>query len=430
MFKRTGLLLCCVLLLLVSWAAVLGMKTPLEKQTALIALAEAQMKKGTYANAQPYLEQAVSYNTKNTRSALEMLKDVYLALDYIREYESIMGILASRDDCTAEVFGEYARYQVNRGSLAESLAVLRRGIEKTGDGALTDLYEELRYAFSYGSNIYDDVTEFQYGMIQVRSGDYWGLADSNSKIVIPCAYDAVSTLDAANNGCAVALKDGKVVTLNRRAQIIANGDMTVSEIGNLSQNMIPLRIPGGKWILANSALLSNNAEYDDLGMVFDSAVAMKKSDKWGVVSVDGKTIVPFEYDEIIMDELGRCYAQGAVFARKGDTVSLFVGGKLQPVSYEGARPFPYQGWAAVKTGGKWGYIDVTGAVRIQPQYDDALSFGGRLAPVKLGELWGYAAPSGKVVIEPQFLMAKSFYGRSAPVLTERGYFFLMLVETL
>ncbi len=62
-----------------------------------------------------------------------------------------------------------------------------------------------------------------------------------------------------------------------------------------------------------------------------------------------------------------------------------------------------------KSGEKVGFIDDTGAFKIPPTFDEALSFSEGLAAVRVGEKWGFVDESGKVVIDPQFSAA--FYFR-------------------
>lgn len=62
---------------------------------------------------------------------------------------------------------------------------------------------------------------------------------------------------------------------------------------------------------------------------------------------------------------------------------------------------------------KWGFIDTTGKIVIQPQYDDVLPFSEGLAAVmNLKEpkqpLWGYINKKGKMVIPQIYERAKSF----------------------
>jgi len=60
--------------------------------------------------------------------------------------------------------------------------------------------------------------------------------------------------------------------------------------------------------------------------------------------------------------------------------------------------------------GKWGYIDTTGKVVIQPQFVKARFFREGLAAVMVGIKWGYIDTTGKIVIQPQF-DTESVYGK-------------------
>ena len=62
----------------------------------------------------------------------------------------------------------------------------------------------------------------------------------------------------------------------------------------------------------------------------------------------------------------------------------------------------------VSIDGKWGYIDNTGTIKIQPQYDSAQPFSESLAVVRLDGKWGYIDTSGTTVVQPQFDDAHPF----------------------
>ncbi len=75
------------------------------------------------------------------------------------------------------------------------------------------------------------------------------------------------------------------------------------------------------------------------------------------------------------------------------------------------------GLATVEINGKWGYIDKTGRMVIEPQFDDTGSFSEGLAAAKktYSGLYEYIDKTGKAVIEPQFEKAGSFSEGLAPV---------------
>jgi len=435
MLKRIVIILGCVFLLFISWSSVLGMDTttPLERQIALINAADVEIERGTHINAVPMLMQALSYETEFTVSVLERLKSIHLFFGHIHEFERILNMQIARDDVSAGNFDELARHHMQQGRLADALSVLRQGVARTGDEALKYFYEQERYAFTTSRVAFEDVTAFFNSGLQVKNDGLWGLANMQGRIVIPNMYTQISTFDTADGGSIVAMRpDGAVVTVNlsNYPTAVFEADFDIVQIGNLSQDTIPLKTGNGNWILANSRLFTTGEEFEEVSVVSNSAIAIKTSDGWGVMRLNGETIVPFEYDEIIMDEVGQFYIHSTVFARRGDRVYLYREGVPITETFEDARPFADTGWAAVKRDGAWGFVNVTGEIQIGFHFEDALSFGQHLAPVRVGDYWGYISIYGAIAIEPQFYEARRFYHGSAPVLTEHGWQIITLVERL
>ena len=56
-----------------------------------------------------------------------------------------------------------------------------------------------------------------------------------------------------------------------------------------------------------------------------------------------------------------------------------------------------EGLAAVKIGGKWGFIDKTDKYVINPQFDETYGFQGSLADVKVDNKRGYIDKTGRYV---------------------------------
>ncbi len=75
-----------------------------------------------------------------------------------------------------------------------------------------------------------------------------------------------------------------------------------------------------------------------------------------------------------------------------------------------------EGMICVHQGGKYGFIDQSGAVIVEPRYDSALGFSEGLAAVAVGKKWGFINAKVEMVIEPSFdSVRKGFTGGIAVV---------------
>src|SRR5947209_7808673 len=62
----------------------------------------------------------------------------------------------------------------------------------------------------------------------------------------------------------------------------------------------------------------------------------------------------------------------------------------------------------VDRAGKWGYIDASGQLVIQPRFEGASYFSEGLAAVKVHGKYGYINRAGKFIIAPKFDQAFAF----------------------
>lgn len=89
--------------------------------------------------------------------------------------------------------------------------------------------------------------------------------------------------------------------------------------------------------------------------------------------------------------------------------------------FEDVGIFKEDGLAYVVTDGKYGFIDKTGAYIINPQYDDAGPYCDGLAYVKHGEEYGYVNTLGEVAIKYQYDNAYSFRNGYAVVVVGENW---------
>ena len=146
-------------------------------------------------------------------------------------------------------------------------------------------------------------------------------------------------------------------------------------------------------------------------------------DKTGTV-----VIGPFEWSTSFSEELA-AVGFGEDDAVKWGYMDMTGTMVIQP-QFDWVRDFS-EGLAAVgfpanNDAARWGYIDKTGALVIEPQFDGGDPFSEGLAPVVVGEddapRWGYIDTTGTVVIRPQFEWAGEFSEGLAAVGTNSGLF--------
>ncbi len=154
-----------------------------------------------------------------------------------------------------------------------------------------------------------------------------------------------------------------------------------------------------------------------------SSIAVEKDTGWGIIDFSEKVIVPCIYNSarVFNDEYFICYLKdkSIVFNKKGeiqfsfkeanieyvkDGVFLLItnclkGHKLDEIGKEGC---------------KYGLIDKTGKIILEPKYDDISYFnqngiarvniGGTWDPFSLrGGQWGFINKKGEVVLEPKYV---------------------------
>jgi len=138
--------------------------------------------------------------------------------------------------------------------------------------------------------------------------------------------------------------------------------------------------------------------------VSGSAVVCRDT-KWGLLGRRGEYILPPRFEAVtgFQDSLGFVRLAGQYYL-----VDLGLRQVLPlELKLEKARAFS-EGLAAVKAGGKWGFVDREGRVLIACQYDEVSSFKEGLCAARIKNKWGYLEPTGNWAISPQYLMAADF----------------------
>jgi hypothetical protein len=181
------------------------------------------------------------------------------------------------------------------------------------------------------------------------------------------------------------------------------------------------RVKGGRWgFVDGRGRIAVPLEYDDARHFKEGRAAVLKDGKWGFVDREGRISVEPRYDEVVDSRDGR------IRARIGNEWFLLdPEGTVLASGYEEILEF-HENLARVKKRGRWGYIDPTGSLAIPLQdletghFHDGRALVRVLLPVKQRRLprnvrgvipddrFGYIDRTGKIVIEPRFTAASDF----------------------
>jgi len=443
------LLMCtfCLFLLGFSWILVWGMsnlRIEAEAQSNYINIAKLNIYHREYITAVAPLQRAIAINHSRKSEAVELLLETYINLGYIQEYYRLLRSVLHNPLVEEGVLMRAAQREFSNRNYADGLAILREGLTVTerSSNEMKALFEQYRYTWFFLNDVvYDYLSVFYNGWLQAKRDGYWGLLDTRGRIIIPHMYEKISTAEAY----LLVKKDGEIFFINdenqRRLLVIEPG---VSDFANIMQSITAFEI-NGRWRitaidgdqdsrnidLGQIFLNFGTFEYDFVGAFSNDRIAVGRNGQYGLLDINANFILEMIYDGIITDDLGRSFAQNAVFVRLDNHVYMVYDGIRRNITFEDAHPFSDNGLAAVMNNGLWGFVNTEGRLIIDYSFNNARSFHScqisshnGLAPVQHGVFWGYideALTGGRPVVEGPFLEARPFYNGVAPVRIQDGW---------
>jgi hypothetical protein len=161
------------------------------------------------------------------------------------------------------------------------------------------------------------------------------------------------------------------------------------------------------------------AEFKD-GTPFVDGLAFVVSDDGAPVCIDKSGTAKFELKEA---KYVHNFSEGLALFQSTDKKWGFVdkSGKIViNAQFESAGYFK-EGLAPIKQTDKWGFIDKSEKIVINPQFDDGNYFLSGKAAFKNGKQWGFVDKKGSYIINPQFDWATDFTEGMAAVQIGKQY---------
>ena len=197
---------------------------------------------------------------------------------------------------------------------------------------------------------------------------------------------------------------------------------------------------GGKWgFITPTGGFYIQPVFKGVQSFSEGLAAVRHKGKWGFINQTGEWVIPAQYQRVLSfsEGLAAVETPDARFGyvnRSGHFTEItteYAGHPIESMpevclNTSEKRYCFCEGLAAVRIGGKWGFINLSGDVIIPPMFEDASGFSEGLAPVQIRQntkhngllgvfgvrkkqkQWGFVNKYGEFEIEPQFLWAGRF----------------------
>ncbi len=232
---------------------------------------------------------------------------------------------------------------------------------------------------------YDAAVVSDEGIIWVKIDDKWGIMDTSGKEISPPVYD-YEAVTPFTNGVAWILKD------NKWGLVDGSG-----------KTVIPPKFEGAcPFVGEFSAVMIEN--------------------KWGLIDKTGKEIIPIgKYEDIGISKNYEYFGYSWIIKNYG---SLGYSWIIKNIKYYGSLGYfriikntpcddledlLREGLIAVKSDGKFGFVDKNGKVVIPPRYEEVMPFVRGISAVKRDGKWGFVDKRGKEIVSPTYEFAGYCY---------------------
>ncbi len=280
---------------------------------------------------------------------------------------------------------------------------------KISSEVITEVKNKIAYLYDFDSCKFEEVSDFSNDYSVVKYGEKFGYSTKKGKYALPAVY-----LDAGffyEDLAPIKDENGEVYYIDKdgyKRKVIPE-DVKCEMAGTIVDGMVVV-FDGQKYNYYNDNFKFKFGPFDYAGTMIGGVAAVKEGESWYLVNKKGEKINKTPYEDIILNEREMAYYYDRVFVKTGGSYIMVDGQGKQVGSqkFEDAVLFAGKGDAAVKIGGKWGFVNLEGEITIKPQFDDAKSFNNELAAVCKDGVWGYIAPDGEMKIPAQYEYAMDF----------------------
>ena len=299
------------------------------------------------------------------------------------------------------------------GEYASCFSIINSANKRKIDSkTISNIAAEIAYKYRVITTNVANVQFFSSGACAVQKADgMWGFVDSLGNMVLGFAYEELRPF--TNSGLAAVKKkdsDFCLVDASGVRRAVDTQKRNIEDCTSVLTGMIAVKY-NGKWHYCDADLKELFGSYDYAGGFNCGVAAVVENGEWRIINTSGKVVGNEKYEEIVVDDKGIAFRNNQAFAKKNGKYILIntEGKQIGNSSWEAVDAFSSNQPAAVKNGGKWGYLDASGKIVVDYQYEDAKSFCNGFAAVKVSSSWGYIVLEDySLKIDAEFSEAKDF----------------------
>lgn len=415
--KITSIILIILIGMIVTIITISNIKSKDEEFNGYIASARTNAQRQIpYTSVQKY---RAAFNIKNDDESIyreyleqaKLLGDSFYS-DAVKNYPLLFPTVQAYEDLCMY----YYKSESYNSVLKIALEAKQMGM--TND-KIKDLYLECFYMYKYIKTGFEEAKTFlgNYALVK-KDGLYGYITDTGSYMIMPVYKNAMDFL-----GNTTAVEDAQEWhMINTSGYKIARASIPVDSLSFVSNGKIRVS-KNGKYGFTDSGMeIPANLPFDMASNYKNGIAAVCKNSKWALMDVNGNIITDFIFEDIKLDEYDTCINGDVIFAKYNEKYYMInsSGQKICDTGYDDVYPFVTSEPAAVCINEKWGFIDKTGKIVIEPQYTQAKSFSNGLAPVSTNGMWGYINLNNEYRISSQFNNCLPFSSNGIAAIQENG----------
>lgn len=409
-----AILMVMITLLFISWGNISKYNTRIKAQfNGYMTAAQEYEDKQIYVDAVMQYEKAFSLKPDDYDLAVK-IKDLYATLNnggqYIEQYLAACEKLRKMNPEIAENHYVLINYYWDQEAYDTAYEYLKAAQKHLPDD------EEIKAKIRKIKGMYTTMSvgheefkgwcfteENQNGTAVVVTDGKYGIVKSNNNTLLECIYEGAGPL--ADGVFAIKVK-GEYYYADTSGNRKVVPDEPAEYLGPFNNGLALTKV-GGLYGYIDKKGKSQHIQFEEAGSFSNGVAPVKLEGKWVMIDKNFNVVKNLVFEDILMDEYGFCSVYGVFFGKMDGKYHLYdvKGNNLSAAhcdGFEDAKLFASTQPAAVKSDGKWGYVNINGSIAMKPTFEDADSFNFGYGPFKENGKWGCISMTGERWIEPTF----------------------------